>query len=414
MIIEFKVSNFRSIKEPVTLSTAAASMSSDDSVAVPTEVPEWDLSLLNVLGIFGANASGKTNILRALDSCLLCMGGHKSFRIEGRVPFLIDDKFSESPTCFELKSLLGDNIYVYSIAFDSIRVIEERLVYLPSATKRENLLFDRKYQADKDVYIWKNGDAFSGPHVDLQSQLKQEEPYLGFLAGSLNVEILRPLVTWTSNHFPGVNMFISSTEPTMWHRFLAKVPGMQEKVGRLLSEFDTGIDDLFLTKADGKTEEDEYAVMVRHHGKNSVATWPIAEESIGNQRLFTLAAKLINALERGGVLVIDELGGNLHPNLSTHIIRLFQQPEINRGKGQLIFSSHDNVHMNRKLMRRDQIWFTKRRRDKSTALYPLTDFNVRNDLAVSKAYLEGRFEAVPILGDESDLGFLERKKAKAG
>jgi len=102
-------------------------------------------------------------------------------------------------------------------------------------------------------------------------------------------------------------------------------------------------------------------------------------------------------------MLVDELGSNIHPNITREIIKLFQSPKSNPKRAQLIFTSHDNTLQQRNLLRRDQIWFTAKRDDGSTELYPLTDFKPRNDLAIDKAYLDGRFGAVPMLPDEDDL-----------
>ena len=106
--------------------------------------------------------------------------------------------------------------------------------------------------------------------------------------------------------------------------------------------------------------------------------------------------------------MLDELGSNIHPNITHEIVRLFQDPKTNPKRAQLIFTSHDNTLQQRNLLRRDQIWFTQKRPDGSTELYPLTDFHPRNDLAIDKAYLDGRFGAVPRLPlDEEILPPLE-------
>lgn len=103
------------------------------------------------------------------------------------------------------------------------------------------------------------------------------------------------------------------------------------------------------------------------------------------------------------MLVIDELGSNIHPHITREIVRLFQSPTTNPEHAQLIFTSHDNTLQQRNLLRRDQIWFTQKKADGSTDLYPLSDFRPRNDLAIDKSYLDGRFGAVPVLPDTDEL-----------
>ena len=105
----------------------------------------------------------------------------------------------------------------------------------------------------------------------------------------------------------------------------------------------------------------------------------------------------------GCTVILDELGSNIHPNINRKIVRLFQNPKTNPKRAQLIFSSHDNTLQRDNLLRRDQIWFTQKRSDQSTKLYPLSDFKVRNDLAIDRAYLDGRFRAVPFIPDDDDL-----------
>jgi uncharacterized protein len=97
------------------------------------------------------------------------------------------------------------------------------------------------------------------------------------------------------------------------------------------------------------------------------------------------------------------LGFNIHPNITRAIVKMFQNPKTNPNRAQLIFTSHDNTLQRGNLLRRDQIWFTEKRSDGSTELYPLSDFKVRNDLAIDKAYLDGRFGAVPFLPDDEEL-----------
>ena len=98
--------------------------------------------------------------------------------------------------------------------------------------------------------------------------------------------------------------------------------------------------------------------------------------------------------------MVDELGSNIHPSITREMIKLFQSPKTNPKRTQLIFTTHDNTLQRNNLLRRDQIWFTQKRPDQSTELYPLSDFNVRNDLAIDKAYLDGRFGAVPFISEE--------------
>jgi uncharacterized protein len=123
---------------------------------------------------------------------------------------------------------------------------------------------------------------------------------------------------------------------------------------------------------------------------------------MGTQRLFDLAFRIHIGLSFGTLTIIDELGSNIHPNITRAIVKMFQNPKTNPNRVQLIFTSHDNTLQRGNLLRRDQIWFTQKRDDQSTELYSLSDFKVRNDLAIDKAYLAGSFGAIPFLPSDEE------------
>jgi AAA15 family ATPase/GTPase len=173
----------------------------------------------------------------------------------------------------------------------------------------------------------------------------------------------------------------------------------------MIRQFDTGISQIEIEKieSNGNETNENFTVWVWHEVNGHRVRWPIQEESTGTQRLFGLSYWMLVVLRYGGLAMVDELGSNIHPNITRSIIRLFQSEKTNPKRAQLIFTSHDNTLQRANLLRRDQIWFTQKRADGSTELYPLSDFRPRNDLAIDKAYLEGRFGAVPILPDEEEM-----------
>ena len=175
-----------------------------------------------------------------------------------------------------------------------------------------------------------------------------------------------------------------------------------ENTKNLLLKLDTGLYDIEIRKDEDNKEN--YQLYALHKVANEgIISWRFEEESIGTQRLFDLIYRMQFILLRNSLLIADELGSNVHPNIINEIVKLFQSPKTNPNRTQLIFTSHDNTLQRNNLLRRDQIWFTQKRPDQSTELYPLSDFKVRNDLAIDKAYLDGRFGAVPFISDEDDL-----------
>lgn len=417
MLLDFTVENFRSIKGAETLSAVAASKSkgkpsnsesrhrvkSDDEIAQPFHIEGWDIDVLPVIAIFGANASGKSNIVKALD-CLLtfmCDGKlqssfphHKEF-----VPFKLSKSSITSPTQFEIRTVFDGNIYTYSLSLDNNLIISERLYYALASTKRQRLLFDRTWNQELQIFKWKNGSDFSGSHIQLEKKLTdRREPFVSLLS-RLDVPVTEPLTIWLKSRISGID-FSGIAFKKVASQFMYENHKTLKEVEKLLCKFDTGIEGIRIKKSE---TEDDYQIYAVHYVNEKEILWLFEEESMGTQRLLSLVFLMNVVFSSGCNVILDELGSNIHPNINRKIVRLFQNPKTNPKRAQLIFTSHDNTLQRNDLLRRDQIWFTQKRSDQSTKLYPLTDFKVRNDLAIDRAYLDGRFRAVPFIPDDDDL-----------
>ncbi len=411
MLLDFTVENFRSIKGAETLSAVAQKkrgdnngrrVKSDDEIALPYHLEGWNIDVLPVLAIFGANASGKSNILKALDYLLMLMemGNSYSAHIYKEFsPFKLDNLSSSNPTCFEIRTVFNRTIYTYTLKFDHIHIISEKLEYALATTKRPRLLFDRNWNQELQIFDWKNGSDFTGSHIQLEKNLNSREPFISLLS-KLEVSVIQPLITWLGMHgqgdYFGHEIIIRDICTEVMYEDIA----FRKQVEKFLCKFDTGLSGVEIRK--DKTGEN-YQIYAAHNSEYGEVLWKFEEESIGTQRLFTLISRIISVLNVDNMLLVDELGSNIHPNITRAIVRLFQNPKTNPRRSQLIFTSHDNTLQRNNLLRRDQIWFTKKRSDQSTELYSLSDFKVRNDLAIDKAYLDGRFGAVPFITDEEEL-----------
>ena len=427
MLIDFTVENFRSIKEPVTLSAIAhpsrdAELSENsitrrhikaDSLIAPAFPMEGrGFELLPVLGIFGANASGKSNVLKALETLLAIIGTRGSTReyLAWQLhPFKFDTATPQKPTIFRLREARDGNIYTYSLTLRQDRVLEETLEYIPAFPKRKSskLLFLRRWDENLKEYVWENGSDFAGPHIQLEASLQAHEIFLSLFIRRLVVAVIEPFIESIDLHWPGLGFGSEEDDYDLTLRLInhleqSKQHGWLGRVSEILCRFDTGIDRLEMKSRFGNNE-DSLHLIAWHKTAVGMKALPFDEESVGTQRLFVLAFKMLDAFSGGYTMLVDELGSNIHPNITREIIKLFQSPKSNPKRAQLIFTSHDNTLQQRNLLRRDQIWFTAKRDDGSTELYPLTDFKPRNDLAIDKAYLDGRFGAVPVLPDEDEL-----------
>jgi uncharacterized protein len=419
MLLDFTVENFRSIKGAETLSAVAVGKSkgkssngesgrrikSDDEIAPPFHIEGWDLDVLPVLAIFGANASGKSNVLKALEYLLGFMSvgsGIYGLGIESKItPFKLDKLSRESPSHFILRTAFNGTIYTYSLKLNNTRILSEKLEYTLASTKRERLLFSRMWNEEDKKINWKNGSDFSGSHIQLEKGLQEREPLVS-LFPKLEIEAVKPLADWltgnlgrylTQGFINAIGYMNQNSSPEFYV--------ILERVKNLLLKFDTGLYDIKIRKIGDDEGFQIYAFHKTEEGK--IISWKFEEESIGTQHLFRLALNIQLMFLSNSLVIVDELGSNIHPNIIREIVRLFQNPKTNPNRTQLIFTSHDNTLQRNNLLRRDQIWFTQKRDDQSTELYPLSDFKVRNDLAIDKAYLDGRFRAIPFILDDEDL-----------
>jgi uncharacterized protein len=313
------------------------------------------------------------------------------------VPFKLDPESSIAPTNFKIRILENEEIYTYSLSLNQERILSEKLEYSKLDSKRNRRLFHRDWDDETRKFKWKNGPDFAGPHTQLEASLDEREPFLNIL-GRLN---LKQDISWLRNHFLDV-VDINGATPVSFFLFSEALVKDKEKVIETVKQFDTGIDDISLEKI-----EDRWHMYAYHNIGKEKIRWPFEEESMGTQRLFDLACRIHIGLLFKKLTIIDELASNVHPNITRAIVEIFQNPKTNPDRVQLIFTSHDNTLQRGNLLRRDQIWFTQKRDDGSTELYALSDFKVRNDLAIDKAYLDGRFGAVPFLPDEEFISISE-------
>ncbi|MEA5579413.1 ATP-binding protein [Anabaena sp. UHCC 0451] len=428
MLVDFTVENYRSIKEPVTLSAVAQKQStrktsatskrkgikSDHEIAPGYYVEGWDMEILPVLAIFGANASGKSNVIQALDYLLIMMSRsiqqtamlQRIFKYAKPEPFKLDNISPQNNTKFELRTIFNNNIYTYYLELNQNHVFHEKLDYAPFKTKRIRRLFDRKWDSNSKQFIWKTGEDFAGSHNLLHTNIKENDLFISTLA-NLKVDIISTLLDWLLGGWCGMNLgygkvdfsFIDSLPENDMDRINIDI----QQALQIVQKFDTGISGVKIDKQNDSFLNKYNIYAVHKDNAGNEINWLFDEESLGTQRLFELAFWIKSTLKTGRLMIVDELGTNIHPNVVKYIIKMFQNPKTNPTNSQLIFTSHDNTLQRNNLLRRDQIWFTQKRPDHSTELYPLTDFHVRNDLAIDKAYLDGRFGAVPFLPSDEEM-----------
>ncbi len=408
MLIEFSTENYRSIKEKVTLSLLASR--SDKSLEENTfpMLKTKKERLLRSCVLYGANASGKTNILRALASLkrlvLLSHNLQKGSPLPFN-PFKLESSYLEKPTEYEITFIQNGVRYAYKVSFTNEKVVDESLYYYPK--NYASLIFER---SETNHFVF------------TKDKKKQK-----FLADSTPVNIL---YLSRSTHFN----YPRTAEAFNWFKDHLTILGPADKpksesetirmlededskklILKALETADIHIDDLEATteKVDlkdlpatlppklrqilGILEGEGESVSIRTFHKNIEFDF-FLDESEGTQRFFSLLGPCLNALKSGKLLVVDELDTKLHHFLNEFLIKLFHDPKQNRKNAQLIFTTHNVNLLKLDLFRRDQIWFTEKDPTKgSTDLFSLYEFSQRKDVDIKKRYLDGRYGAVPFI-----------------
>jgi hypothetical protein len=420
MLIELKVTNFRSINSTQILSTVAAPIKEENLKNNIFSSGFKDLqNLVKSVVIYGANAAGKSNIIEAIDfvqnfvrdSAKESQAGET---IENITPFLLDKETPDLPSEFELLFVADEILYEYGFALTSKQVVHEWLYAYPQGKPQR--WFERIYDEETNKYDWYlNSKKLPGRRKFWQESTRDNALFLS-TAVMLNSTKLQPVLNWISRDLV---IFTSGTKLSrMFTVDFCKDIDKKQKVLEFLQAADLNIVD-FKSEEEKITEHDlpdnlpdeikkdllgkARKVMINFlHTVNETddsIEFPLKHESEGTKRLFAFAGPLIDIFEKGRILFIDELDNSLHPSMVRFIIELIHNPKFNRNNAQVIFTTHDSSTLDNSLLRRDQVWFVEKDKQQSTQLYPLTDFKPRQNEALQKGYLEGRYGALPFISE---------------
>lgn len=372
--------------------------------------------------LFGANGSGKSSLIDAM--YFMSKFVRTSFRSEaGRGielhPFLFHSEWRTKPSEFEAIFIHNDTLYQYGFALTRERVVEEWLFARPQATGRERTLFTRSYDVQADSYNWSiNSVHLKGERDSWKSQTRPDALFLS-TAVQLNANGLKDAYEWLVKHFRTFSMPPEAL-PSQYTASRFKEDDWKNRVIDFLKRVDIALHDiqveeesLFDTSDFGGLPEPiqdlvreespnakVYSVsFVRQDEKMSLIPLSLNEESTGSKILFELAGPIIDVLERGLTVVIDELNSGLHPLALQYIISIFSNPDRNKNNAQLIFTTHDTSVSERNCIELDQIWLVEKQDNLAARLIPFSDFKTRDARPFQKGYLQGRYGAIPrILG----------------
>jgi uncharacterized protein len=424
MLLEFRAANVRSFHDPLRLSLEATVMAED---GVPREVP-WrevtrhPLRVLPAAGIFGANASGKTNLLRIMDDMRRIVltsfkNAGRSSRIQ-RHPFMLDPDAQHEPSEFSVDLILDGIRHEYGFRVDDTRVIEEWALRYTHG--KASTLFRREGDT---VELLGEFNRAKGRAV--REILRPNSLFLSAAAAADHPDFI-PLYEWFESN---LLLCEAASRPERWlyTAHLLTHDNRRSQVLDMLHAADLGIIDAQARSLDPEVrerlkralqalsdpedgspffelaEDSLMSVTLSHRGSGHSVEFDAADESLGTLVWLGLVGPVLHALSRGSVLLADELESSLHPTLVTQLVRTFQGKSSNPNGAQLIFNSHEaellGNSVGERILGRDQVWFTEKLHDGRTRLYPLTDLNPRKDEAVSRRYLTGRYGATPIISD---------------
>lgn len=396
MLIQFSVGNFLSFKEQSTLSLVASALKDIQILSedVIFNIGETDLALLKSATIYGANASGKSNFIKALDFFKwYVINSSKDIQAGERVnveSFRLSSSTVEEPSYFE--AIFCNAKYQYRYGFET----DENMVHSEWLYQKAN-----KKRAKEVELFYRDEDGFNihskfiiGKEL-INKQMVRTNALLLSVAAQFNDVVAVEIVKWLND----TTIISGSNEKNIWDLAAIRLDDlkMKQRIVDFSRYADLGIENI---------EKVNNAIISMHTqyddegNEVKLINFPFKKnESEGTIKYFSLAYPIIDALDNGKRLIIDEFDSKMHPLLTCRIIALFNSKETNPKNAQLIFTTHDTNLLSASIFRRDQIWFTQKDRFGATELYSLAEYKVRNDASFEKDYLSGKYGAIPIMGD---------------
>lgn len=391
MLIRFSFKNFKSFKDENCLDMEATSLKEHEYNVAKIDNGEY----LKVSAIYGANASGKTNVLQAFDymknRILISDDSKKSSPIdeENIYSFMINDE----PIALEVE-ILAKNNKIYKYGFELVKdniisewLYEKRVNKFYSIFERENNNVTMKTNKIAGLSNIDEKILFLNIYSKIDKDNTDFNNVYDWFVNSIYLDLDNPNFERLINN--KVSLKILSDE------------NYKKELLKFIKTCNPRIEGI-------KTVKNNNGIVYIEviHGKENgkLKVLPFHLESNGTKKMFYLSDFLMDALKNGMVLFVDELDTKLHPLLTRYIINLFHNSDTNKGNGQLIYSTHDTVNLNKDTFRRDEIWFAEKDKDGISTIYSLADYKindvkVRNDATYNKDYLSGRYGAIPVLED---------------
>jgi len=402
LILQFSVKNFRSFEkeEVLNLSAGKGSELRDSNTFEFSQ----NQRLVRSAVIYGPNAGGKSNLIRAIFFLQqFVLASSTAYQEKQKIPlqpFRLNAKSQNEPSEFSIDFVCNDVRFTYHVALTEDQIVSEELYAYPKNYRQT--WFTRKWNLSSKAYEWYQGPNFKGEHKVWEQMTRSNALYLS-TAVQFNSEQLKPIFLWFRDQLvillkngPAQEIYFN---PDLTFQFL-KDPNTAPWIHKFMECADIGIENFHLIEEETPPIK-KVAVRTQHKMFDSdqkVLFDLFLDESDGTQRLFSQAGGWLKALREGLVLFVDELDLHLHPNIVRYLIELFHSPKTNLKNAQLIFTTHDTSLLDSDLFRRDQVWFVQKDEQQGSRLYSLLDFKPRKGEAIGKGYLQGRYGALPFIG----------------
>ncbi|MFR5193499.1 MAG: AAA family ATPase [Lachnospiraceae bacterium] len=415
MLVQFTVENFLSIRDKVYLSLEP----SKDSEHPENLITKGDYKAVNSVAIYGANASGKSSLFKAITVALIMIRNSNNVQVTDKLPmtpFKFDFESRNKPTSFEFTFIAKDGRkYIYGFSATTEKVVEEYLycyntskpTLLFDLNENEKPKFNRAYKVKLEAAYqmntanklflatattW-NVECTKSPFEWLAESIDTFTDVMelgGVAFEKYRIDENRKYIEFTKNLLKQADINISSIEVDA-----------TEVVGGPALPFQIVVQGKIIPPNEGKHYDVEITTghtVVDENGEKTEFSLTLQEESIGTQLLFFYGPLLKDAFEKGKTIVLDEIDKSMHPSLVKFIMNLFRDPDVNKNGAQLIVTTHETGILSLDMFRRDQIYFTEKdSKSGVTNLYSLDEFSVRKTENIEKGYLMGRYGAIPFL-----------------
>lgn len=378
MVLEFRLKNVFSFRDEITLDLQAAKIQTEKGKALSANLFTINgEQILKSVSIFGANASGKSNVIKGIKACVNMIRSSHTYNENTTfqvAPFKFDG-YERQPSSFYVRFILDGIEYEYSFSMTQTEILTEQLFYYPRG--RRSLVFTRDETKGPDKkYIYEFKQAIKRP-MDVAANTSRKTLFVS-RASQMDRDIAK-------------KVFLFFTEDVVLDYKAAAMPVedfMKTQKEHILDILNTADSDIVDIKIQGNS------LKTSHKSNPDIAFDFDTEESEGTKTLFQMMLGIIDIIRNGRTLLMDEIDTSLHPNLVEYIINLFNRSN----HAQLIYTTHNTHLLNTDFQRRDQVYFVNKREDGCSELYSLYDFkDFRDNYDMEKAYLQGRFDAIPYL-----------------